>query len=87
MELLKGEKLNHTSLKFATLCSFSIRNLIVSLKHRLANSSFIGCILKLKALSNCDYIQDNFFLGQRVGEKKYLFKMFVDGIGSKFDLV
>jgi hypothetical protein len=88
MELLKGEKLNQSLLKFVLLCFFNIHSSIVSLKHRPRNSSSIGCILKLKALSSCDYIQDNCFHGQRVGwEKNYLFKMFVDGAGSKFDLV
>jgi hypothetical protein len=67
MELLKGEKLNQSLLKFTLLCSFNIRNLIVSLKHRPRNSGSIGCILKLKALSSCAYIQYNCFHGQRVG--------------------
>jgi hypothetical protein len=87
IELLKGEKINQTLLKFVVLCSFSIHNLIVLLKHHLGNSSFIGCIFKLKVLSSSKYVQDNCFLGQRVGKKNYLFKMFVDGAGSKFDLV
>jgi hypothetical protein len=76
MELLIGEKLNQTLVKFAPLCYFSIRNLIVSLKHRLGNLGSIGCILKLKALSSCDYIQDNCFLGRRVGGKKKCLRFF-----------
>jgi hypothetical protein len=33
MKLFKGEKLDQMLLKFVPLCSLSIRNLIVSLKH------------------------------------------------------
>jgi hypothetical protein len=42
MELLKGEKLNSTLLKFVPLCFFGIRNLIVSLKHWRTPNSFDG---------------------------------------------
>jgi hypothetical protein len=34
-----------------------------------------------------DYIQDSYFHGQQVRHKVYLFKMFVDGATSRFDLV
>jgi len=63
----KRWKTKSNLLKFAPLCSLSIRNLIISLKHCLGNLSSIGCILKLKVLFGCDYFQDNFFLDQRVG--------------------
>jgi hypothetical protein len=66
MELLKSEKLNQILLKFAPLCSLSICNLIISSKHCLGNLGSIGCILKLKGLFGCDYLQNNCFLGQRV---------------------
>ncbi len=64
MELLKGEKLDQMLLKFTLLCSPGIRNLIISLKHRPGNFGSIDYILKLKALSSYNYIQDNYFLGQ-----------------------
>jgi hypothetical protein len=86
MELLKGEKLNQTLLKFVPLCSFNICNLTIALKHCLGNSCSIDCILKLKALFGCDYIQDNCFLDQRVGGKKNLFKTSVDGTGFEFEI-
>jgi hypothetical protein len=87
VELLKGEKLDQMLLKFTFLCSPRIHNLIVSLKYYPSNFGSIDCILKLKALSSCDYIHDNCFHGQHVGQKVYLFKMFVDGITSIFDIV
>jgi hypothetical protein len=67
MELLKGKKLNQTLLKFTPLCSPSICNLIVLLKHRFNNLGSLDYILKLKALCNYDYIQNNYFPGQQVG--------------------
>jgi len=87
VELFKGEKLCQILLKFTPLCSPSIHNLIISLKHRPNNSNSIDCTLKLKAQSSYNYIQDNYFHGQHVGQKVYLFKMFVDGVISEFDLV
>jgi hypothetical protein len=68
VELLKGEKLQML-LKFSPLCSPSIRNLIASLKHRPNNFESIDCILKLKALSGYDYIQDNYFFSQHVSRR------------------
>jgi hypothetical protein len=82
----KGEKLNQMLLKFVLLCSFGICNLIVSLKHCFDNLSSIDYILKLKALSKYNYIEDNCFLDQQVGQKVYLFKMSIDGAVFKFDL-
>jgi hypothetical protein len=55
MELLKGEKLNQTLLKFIPLCSLGKRNLIVSLNHRLDNPSSLNSIVKLKALFSYHY--------------------------------
>jgi hypothetical protein len=51
------------------------------LKHRLVTWAL------LKALFGYNYIQDSCFHGQHVGQKVYLFKMFVDGIAFEFDLV
>jgi hypothetical protein len=64
MEFLKGEKLDQTLLKFIPLCFTSICNIIASLKHCLGNSGSIDYILKLKALSGYDYIQDNYLPSQ-----------------------
>jgi len=74
-------------LKFAHLCSPGICNFIASLKHCPSNFGSIDCILKLKALSSYNYIQNNYFLGQQVGQKYYLFKMSIDGTMFGFDLV
>jgi hypothetical protein len=87
MELFKGEKLDQMLLKFVPLCSLGISDLITSLKHRLNNSTFINCILKLEALSSYDYIQDSCFPNQQVRQKVYLFKIFVNGVAFIFDLV
>jgi hypothetical protein len=61
MELLKGEKLNQTLLKFTPLCSLGRHNLIVSLNHRLDNPSSLNNILKLKVLFSYDYILRQMF--------------------------
>ncbi len=63
VEVLRGEKLDQTLLKFALLCSLGICNLIISLKHHPNNLGFIECILTLKALYGYNYIQNNCFLG------------------------
>jgi hypothetical protein len=87
VEFFKGEKLNQTLLKFTPLCSLGIHNLIASLKHRLDNLGSFDYIFKLKALPGYDYIQDNCFFGQQVGQKVYLFKMSMNGAAFEFDLV
>ncbi len=87
MEFFNGEKLDQMLLKYTPLCSFSIRNLITSLKHHPNNSSSIDCILKLKALSCYNYIQNSCFPSQHDGQKVYLFKMSIDRVAFGFDLV
>jgi hypothetical protein len=87
VKFLEGEKLDQTLLKFTPLCSLNVCNLIISLKHHFGDLGFVDCILQLKALFGYDYIQDNCFHGQHVGQKVYLFKMFVDGTAFGFDLV
>jgi hypothetical protein len=87
VEFFKGEKLCQILLKFIPLCSLDIHNLIISLKHRPNNSNSIDYTLKLKAQSSYNYIQDNYFHCQHVGQKVYLFKMSVDGVISEFDLI
>jgi len=69
------------------VCSLGIHNLIVSLKHHPNNWGSTDWIFKLKVLSGYDYIQDNCFLSQRVGQKVYLFKMSINGVASEFDIV
>jgi hypothetical protein len=87
MEFLKGEKQNQMLLKFTPSCSPGICNFIASLKQHPSNSGSIDYILKLKALSSYDYIYDNCFLGQQVGQNVYLFKTSINGAMFGFDLV
>jgi hypothetical protein len=87
MELLKGDKLNHTMLKFVPFCSLNIGNFISSFKHHSKNLGFIDSIITLKALSHYNYIQDNCFPRQQNGQKVCLFKMLVDGDGYVVDLM
>ncbi len=87
LELFEGEKLDQTLLKFTPLCSLGIGNGIASLKHHPNYSNFVDYILKLKAISTYDYIENNCFPSQHVMQKVYLFKMSVDGDTSEFDLV
>ncbi len=87
VELIKGAKLNQTLLKFTLICSLGICNLIASLEHHPNNMGSLDYIFKLKALFGYNYNQDNCFPGQQARHKVYLFKMFVDGITSRFDLV
>jgi hypothetical protein len=56
IELLKGENLNQTMLKFAPLCSPYIHTFITSFKHDMKNMSSIHYILMLNALSPYKYI-------------------------------
>ncbi len=72
MELHKGEKLDQMLLKFTPLCSPSIHNLVASLKHCPGNFGSIDCILKLKALSIYDYIQDKIFLVNVLGKGLFI---------------
>jgi hypothetical protein len=72
--IVKAKKLNQM-LKFVPLCSPNIHNLIASLKHHFDNPSFFDYILELKALFVYDDIHDNYFLGQQVRQKVYLFKI------------
>jgi hypothetical protein len=42
----------------------------------------------LSKRNNCYYfIEDSCFLGQKTGKKMFLFKMFVHGNGSGYDLI
>jgi hypothetical protein len=86
IKLLKSEKLNQI-LNFIPLCSLGICNQIASLKHCFDNSNSLDYILNLKTLFSYNYIHDNCFLGQQTRQKVYLFKIFVNGTTSEFDLV
>ncbi len=87
MEILPGEKLDKVMEKFQPLCSFNIQNLIASFKHNASTRSPVDNILFLKSKSPYDYIQDNCFHGQMVGQKMFLFKMSLYGLASWVDLV
>ncbi len=56
VELLKGDKLNETLLKFTPLCSPIICNLISMVKHHPRKMGSIDSILTLKALNPYNYI-------------------------------
>jgi hypothetical protein len=56
IELLKGENLNQTMLKFVPLCSLHIHTLITSFKHHFKNMGSIYYILMLNALNPYKYI-------------------------------
>jgi hypothetical protein len=81
------DKLRQVMDKFLTLSSPNVQNLISSFKHQLGNRRNISSILTLKAKNGYYYIQDGFFLGQLIGKKVFLFKMFMHGNGSGCDLV
>jgi hypothetical protein len=83
MELLKGEKLNQTTLMFIPFFFPNIRNLISSIKHHLGNMGSLDSILMFKSLNPYGYIQDNCFPGQ----KNYVFKMSFKRDGCGVDLV
>ncbi len=56
MELLKGEKLNQTTLMFIPFFFPNIRNLISSFKHHLGNMGSLDSILMFKSLNPYGYI-------------------------------
>ncbi len=60
-KLLKGKKLHQMMVKFLTLYSFNVRNLVASFKHCPSNKGYISNILAFKANSGYDYIQDSCF--------------------------
>ncbi len=87
MEVHKGDKLHQVMDKFITLFSPNVWNLIASFTHRLGNRGYVSSIFALKVNNGHYYIQDNYFLGQQIGEKMFMFKMSLHGNGSYFDLV
>ncbi len=87
MEVFKGDKLHQMTNKFFVVSSPDVWNLIVSFKHQLGNKRYVSNILVLKANNGYYYIQDSYFLGQRIRNKMFLFKMFVHGHGSGYYLI
>ncbi len=81
VELLKGEQLKQIQDKFYKLNFPNIHNLIPFFKHH-ENGGYIDSILELKSKSQYDYIQECCFLGQVIGQKVFIFKMSINGVGS-----
>ncbi len=73
--------------KFMVLSSPNIRNLIASFKHQPRNRGYISNILTFKVNSGYYFIQDNYFIGQQIGKKVFMFKMSMHGDGSGCDLI
>ncbi len=64
----------------------SVRKLVVFFKHH-SRGGYIDNILELKSKSRYDYIQECCFLGQVHGQKVFIFKMSINGVGSGISLV
>jgi len=64
----------------------SVRNLVVFFKHH-SRGGYIDSIFELKSKSQYDYIQECCFLGQVYGQKVFIFKMSINGVGSGVSLV
>ncbi len=69
------------------LSSPNIWNLIASFNHWPRNRRYISNILTFKANSGYYFIQDNYFIGQQIGKKMFMFKMSMHGDGSDCDLI
>jgi len=69
VELLKGEKLNQTLLKFAPLCSLGIRNQIISLKHLFDNLNSLDYISNWRHCLITTIFMINFFMVNMLGRK------------------
>ncbi len=86
VELFKGEQFEQIQDKFCEINSPNIHNLVASFKHHLGGG-YIDSILELKSKSQYDYIQEYCFLGQVLGQKVFIFKMSINGVGSGVNLV
>jgi hypothetical protein len=69
MKILQGEKLDKMTNKFQPMCYLNIQNLIPSFKHNASTKGFVDNIIFLKSKNPYDYIQENCFHGQMVGQK------------------
>ncbi len=81
MEFLKGEQLEQIQDKFYELNFPNVRNFVVSFKHCLGGG-YIDSILELQSKSQYDYIQKCYFPRQVLGQKLFIFKMYINGVGS-----
>jgi hypothetical protein len=63
-----------------------VHNFIASLKHHPCGG-YIDNIFELKSKSLYDYIQKCCFPGQVFGQKVFIFKMSINGVGSGVSLV
>ncbi len=86
MELFNGEQVEHIYDKFCELNSPNICNLVTSFKHCLGGG-YNDSILEVKSKNRYDYIQECCFFKQVLKQKVFIFKMLINGVGSKASLV
>jgi hypothetical protein len=86
MELLKGKQLEHIQDKFIELNSPNVCNLVASFKHH-PKGGYINNILESKFRNHYDYIQECCFSSQIFGQKVFIFKMLLIGLGMEQALV
>ncbi len=86
IELFNGEQLEHIKDKFCELNSLNICNLVASFKHCLGGG-YIDSILEVKSKNRYDYIQECCFPKQVLRQKLFIFKMLINGVGSRVRLV
>jgi hypothetical protein len=55
--------------------------MVATFKHPVGYG-YIDSILELKSKSHYDYIHECYFLSQVVGQKVFIFKMSINGVGS-----
>ncbi len=86
MELLKGEHLEHIQDKFCEFSFPNVCNLVAFLKCH-SRGGYIDNILELKSNSQYDYIQECCLPKQVHGQKVFIFKMSINGVGTRVSLV
>ncbi len=86
VKLFKGEQLEHIHDKFYELSSPNVCNLIAFVKHR-RGGGYIDSILELKFKSQYDYIQECCFPRHVFGQKVFIFKMSINGVGSGVNFI
>jgi len=84
IEFLKGDKFNETLLKYVPLCPPNIHNFISLVKHCFVKMGSIDSILMFKAFSPSDYIHDNCFLDNKLGERFIFSKCWLKGTVVEF---
>ncbi len=60
--------------------------MVVAFKHHVGRD-YIDSILELKSKSRYDYIQECCFPSKIIGQKVFIFKMLINGMGSGMNLV